>query len=321
MPTRYVYVVHLFSGAKRKGDLHSCINNQIPPDGCSFMPISLEVVLDPIRGNLMERSNQDFWLWQATSGRLYAIVAGPPCERGRWQGGGDTTLTTKGPRPLRTQQEVWGLSVVKLRELRQILTGNCLLHLALLMAVAQMVAGNLAFIEHPSEGEEKPQGKPPCIWKLKAMQIMLAHERMGLFHLHQGLFGAVFPKPTTLLICCDPSMRTHIENCMIKEQATSQMPKPLAMRRTETGYSTAPLKRYPEGFCKAVASGIRHGCDHFVPNTTDEDEISDIAFDFQNAYKCTHESIHDVTIIFVPSDHSPHHTKLDAIGCADFYAQ
>lgn len=292
VPTRYLYVVHLFSGAKRKWDLHECINRQVPPDGCSFMPISLDVVLDSIRGNLMARPNQDFWLLQAKRGRLYAIVAGPPCETwsvARWRHYEDGT----GPRPLRTQQEVWGLSIMKLREMRQIITGNCLLHFALLMAAAQMVAGNLAFIEHPSEGERKPQGQPPCIWKLKAMQIMLTHERMGLFHLHQGLYGAVSPKPTTLLICCSPHQRARIEHCIRQEQTTSQMPRPLTMKKTETGYSTAPLKRYPKGFCMALASGIRHGGDHILPNTTEDDEISAIAFDFQNAYERTHESIHD----------------------------
>ena len=292
VPTRYLYVVHLFSGAKRKWDLHECINRQVPPDGCSFMPISLDVVLDSIRGNLMARSNQDFWLLHAKRGRLYAIVAGPPCETwsvARWRHYEDGT----GPRPLRTQQEVWGLGIMKLREMRQIITGNCLLHFALLMAAAQMVAGNLAFIEHPSEGERKPQGQPPSIWKLKAMQIMLMHERMGLFHLHQGLYGAVSPKPTTLLICCSPHQRARIEHCIRQEQTTSQMPRPLTMKKTETGYSTAPLKRYPKGFCMALASGIRHGGDHILPNTTEDDEISDIAFDFQNAYERTHESIHD----------------------------
>ena len=46
------------------------INDLVPPDGCSFMPISLDVVLDKVRGNLMERSNQEFWLLQVKLGRL-----------------------------------------------------------------------------------------------------------------------------------------------------------------------------------------------------------------------------------------------------------
>ena len=292
VPTRYLYVVHLFSGVKRQGGIHECINALIPPSGCSYMPISLDVVLDPVRGNLMDRANQDFWLLQAKCGRLHAVVSGPPCETwsvSRWR----YYVEATGPRPLRLPGAEWGLATLKLRELRQILTGNALLHLALLMAAAQLLAGNITITEHPSEAAPKPEGQPPSIWKLPVMKIMLAHNHMGLYHLYQGLYGAVSPKPTTLLIGCHPSMRTQFEQCLDKARTTTIMPKPLVMGKTHSGYATAPLKRYPVGLCRAIADGICRGCDHYVDNTSDVDEISDIAHACQYAYECTHESTHD----------------------------
>ena len=302
-PTRYLYVVHLFSGIKRAGDLHSCINELVPPNGCTYMPISLDVVLDEQRGNLMDHANQEFWIRQSLNGKLHATVAGPPCETwsvARWRYYDDGA----GPRPLRLRESVWGLPILKLRELRQILTGNCLLHLALLMAAAQAVAGNLSFVEHPSEGEPRAQGTPPCIWKLPVMKVMLQHPCMWLHHLFQGLYGARSPKPTTLLIVCDPSRKAHIEQVLEVGRTTCTMPPPLRMSRTATGYSTAPLKRYPIGFCRALARAIHYGKGHIIANTHEEDDISEVAHIFQSAYECTHETDKDGHDFFVQTDHS-----------------
>ena len=302
-PTRYLYVVHLFSGIKRAGDLHSCINELVPPNGCTYMPISLDVVLDEQRGNLMDQANQEFWIRQSLAGKLHATVAGPPCETwsvARWRYYDDG----EGPRPLRRSESVWGLPILKLRELRQILTGNCLLHLALLMAAAQAVAGNLSFVEHPSEGEPRKQGTPPCIWKLPVMKVMLQHPHMWLHHLYQGLYGARSPKPTSLLIVSDPSRKAHIENVMEAGRTTSTMPPPLRMSRTATGFSTAPLKRYPIGFCRALARAIQHGKGQIIANNQEEDDISEVAHIFQTAYECTHETDKDGHDFFVQTDHS-----------------
>ena len=49
---RYLYVLHLFSGVKRAGDIHSCVQEISAPPGKILLPVSLDVVLESQRGNL-----------------------------------------------------------------------------------------------------------------------------------------------------------------------------------------------------------------------------------------------------------------------------
>ena len=50
---RFRYVLHLFAGAKRFGDLHSCIDIIADEEGAFLFPISLDVILDPVKGDLL----------------------------------------------------------------------------------------------------------------------------------------------------------------------------------------------------------------------------------------------------------------------------
>ena len=77
---RFHYILHLFAGAKRDGDLHSCLDQVPCEDGAMFFPISLDVILDPDKGDLLNSGVQAFWLDKTLRGLVYATVAGPPCE-------------------------------------------------------------------------------------------------------------------------------------------------------------------------------------------------------------------------------------------------
>ena len=83
-PSRFLYVVHLFAGIKRKGDLHSCLEEFPSPPGHILLPISLDVMLDSKRGNLLEAKNQQFWLTAALDGKLGV----PPVNPGQLPDGG-----------------------------------------------------------------------------------------------------------------------------------------------------------------------------------------------------------------------------------------
>lgn len=53
-----------------------------------FFPISLDVILDPEKGDLLNSDVQAFWLDKTLRGLVYATVAGPPCESwsiSRWR--------------------------------------------------------------------------------------------------------------------------------------------------------------------------------------------------------------------------------------------
>ena len=101
MRTKLLYIVHLFSGTKREGDLHSFVAQLPAPDCGIFCPISVDVVLDEAKCNLLSPKQQKIWLSFALQGALYMVVAGPPCET--WSVSRMRFLeTATGPRPLRS---------------------------------------------------------------------------------------------------------------------------------------------------------------------------------------------------------------------------
>ncbi len=71
---------------------------------------------------------------------MVAFLAGPPCEtwsRARFQAlDPESNFGKKGPRPLRSATELWGLPSLQLRQLMQILFGNTLLTFAIELAAA-----------------------------------------------------------------------------------------------------------------------------------------------------------------------------------------
>ena len=187
VPTRMLYVVHLFSGTKRFGDLHSQIAQQPAPDGGVLCPISVDVVLDEERCDLLSLKQQRFWLRKAREGALYMIVAGPPCET--WSVARMRYIeTSTGPRPLRdasNDHTLWCLPTLRLKELRQVIVGNALLHFTLLLTALQTFTGNTAIVEHPAASGYRYNRLPPSIWRLKAMAILLLHPNVELHHLRQ----------------------------------------------------------------------------------------------------------------------------------------
>ena len=93
---------------------------------------------------------------------------------------------------------------------------------------------------HPACAERKYGVQPPSIWLLPEMIALLKHPRARLLHLFQGLYGAKSPKPTSFLVVSDP----HSGDLMEQALVAGQLPPPLQMGRTSSGYATNPLKRY-----------------------------------------------------------------------------
>ena len=293
---RYLYVLHLFSGAKRAGDIHSCVQEISAPPGKVLLPVSLDVVLDSQRGNLLDAANQAFWIRAALSGKIFAVVAGPPCETwsiSRWRWLRDGT----GPRPVRSTNciwtTIWGIAILKLRELKQVSTGNRLLHFALVMMVAQAATGGMGFLEHPEEPDPQPEGLPPSIWKLPIVQILRRHSSFSLLHLKQGYYGAKSPKPTVIMVICEKSLRKDVHLCIHRGKTQKKLPPALRMEKTSAGYSTMPLKRYPVALCRAIATAISHGVQFAAPTGFENDGIDEVALHFKDAYEVTQDGGHD----------------------------
>ena len=287
---RFHYILHLFAGAKREGDLHSCLD-QIPcEDGAMLNPISLDVILDPEKGDLLDAPVQAYWLEKALLGLVYATVAGPPCETwsiSRWR----QLENGEGPRPVRSAADlyslIWSLCPLRIRELRQTSVGNQLLQFSLLMMAAHCVTNTLGLLEHPSAPPAKPAGIPPSIWRLPVVQLMRRHRNVSLTHIKQGYFGAKAPKPTTFMIVGPPSVRSSMIQAIQHGRTTNKLPPPLRMGRTEKGFATLPLKRYPVGLCKAIAAALRRGLAAAPSLSHEPDDIFATAEKFRLAYETT----------------------------------
>ena len=167
---RFHYILHLFAGAKREGDLHSClmeIMEQPREDGVLLFPISLDVILDPKQGDLLSADIQQFWLSRTLAGLVLATVAGPPCET--WSVSRMRALDGDcGPRPLRSTVDVhtllWSIMPLKIREILQTTVGNLLLQFSLLMMTAHAITATLGLLEHPSPPMRRGQILPPSMW-------------------------------------------------------------------------------------------------------------------------------------------------------------
>ena len=291
---RFRYVLHLFAGAKRPGDFHSAIGALAEVEGAFLFPISLDVILDPVKGDLLSDEVQSFWLRMVVSGMVLATLAGPPCETwsiSRWRQLEDGS----GPRPLRSTDDlhllIWSLTPLRIRELRQTTVGNKLLQFAILMMGGHAISGTLGILEHPSAPDARPTGVPASIWRLPIVQLMRQHDNVGLTHIKQGYFGARSPKPTTLMVVGRPHHRREMLKVLYENQTTTKLPPPLRMERTKQGFSTMPLKRYPPGLCTALAKMIHCGAASIPTLSNDLDEIYDIAEHFQLAYDATTEGV------------------------------
>ena len=293
---RFHYVLHLFAGAKRQGDLHSAVASLECPPGALLFPVSLDVILDPVKGDLLNAEVQNFWLEKAVQGLIFAVIAGPPCET--WSVSRMRQLDgDEGPRPLRSTESlfttIWALAPLLLRELKQLSFGNMLLHFSLLMMTAQCLSDNIGLLEHPSAAQERRHGVPPSIWRLPILQLLRRHRNIGLVHLKQGFYGSVSPKPTTFLLACKPSIRDVLVRTLHQGRTTMELPPPLKMQKTARGFSTMPLKRYPEGLCKAIAALLAKGAETASPLGTQDDGISYLADHFHKAYTATRDDGED----------------------------
>ena len=293
VPKMY-YVLHLFSGAKRPGDLHSAVAAMPTLPGGILCPISIDIIFDEKTCNLMQKSVQDFWLAQSARGLIHMVVCGPPCET--WSVSRFRFLTEQtGPRPIRSCEDdetMWGLRQLKLKEIRQLRIGNVLLQFCLLLAASQAGARKSAFLERPAPSEERCGHLPPSIWRLQIMRLLLRHPSCITIPILQGLYGGLSPKPTWLLLVCEANLHSTIKGIMETSRNRIVLPKAIQMGRATTheGYNTAPLKRYPAALCRALARAAFVCGKHAIQcSGNDDDPVHKVAMDLEQLYQVIQE--------------------------------
>ena len=266
-------LLHMFSGRRRVGDVQFFLDRMTPPDNYVLHVVSMDVVVDRVWGDAMAPGTRDYWLRAATDGYIAAFLAGPPCET--WSKARGQQLKqarhSRGPRILRTEDHLWGLPCLALKEVQQVITGNELLTFTLLMAGKVICTGGSGVVEHPAEPEE-PQAA--SIWKLPAMLALLQAPGVQRHRLCQGLFGAPSAKPTELLTINLPRLPLHLQAWMTR----SENPRGQAIGLTEDGFwRTGYLKEYPPAMCGALADAFRTRLDSIGATTGVEPSEADKA--------------------------------------------
>lgn len=270
---RHRYVLHLFAGRRRPGDVEFYMRQRPPDDGVVLHVVSLDVVIDDKWGNLLSAEVRTFWLAGIRQGFVVGLLSGPPCEtwsraRGRQLTGpqqhhGEGAEPRRGPRILRDVSQLWGFDCVGLKECKQLIFGNSLLLFTLEAVIALLLSGGSAIVEHPACPE---QADLASIWRLKVIRFLAAQAEVALVHLAQGMFGAPSPKPTTLLALRVPDLQANLDRCKLRQT----MPQGTSIGLDEKGeFKTSILKEYPPALCCALGTAL---CDavnryHLDPET------------------------------------------------------
>lgn len=309
LPTRCRYVLHLFAGIRRQGDLHSVVAALPAVSGVTMFVASIDIVLSTTHGDIMCKEVQHKWLQASREGAIFAVVCGPPCESwsvARWHDDEDYV----GPKPLRSGEDVahgiWALTTLRQRDLRQVDTANQLLLFSLMLFVTQLLAGAIAIIEHPICPKRKPKGQPASIWLLPLIAYLRTLAAVVSLDIWQGHFNAVSPKPTTLLITAPKITHREVDQWTRKHRTQQFLPPPLKMGPTASGiFATAPLKRYPQAFCEAIAEILQQVALREQHCRASHDTYYPIFVELENLYKNS-GSTHDGADYVAPPPKNKH---------------
>ena len=247
---RHQIVLHAFSGRRRRGDLQFYMEELYDrfSEGVYLTVVSLDIVVDRVYGDVTNEATQQFWLSHASSGEVAAFRCGPPCEtwsRARFV---RQAQRDRGPRPVRSAQELWGLASLSLRELAQVHVGNHLLCFSLEMLFRLAIVRAYGVLEHPEMPEDESM---PSIWRLDVMQWLLQMPGVNSFGFSQGLLGAPTPKPTRLLVLNMDGLMGELR----RHHLCADPPRRSAIGKDTDGcWRTGVLKEYPPAMSRALAA-------------------------------------------------------------------
>ena len=254
-------IIHLYAGRRREQDFHHHMNHLLHEGDqawtTSVTVISLDTAIDP----MMNVHSPKLWSWllaAAKAGRILGFLLGPPCET--WSSArhevllGADGLPLKGPRPLRLDDQCWGIEGLSLRELSQLSVGTCLLLRGLWLCVPIALSGGAVLLEHPAPPMQMDR---PSIFRTGIVTLLL---REGwLFRRHtfqQWKHGAHGIKPTSLLYANNAIPKVLDELAL---QSVERPVQTLIGKGDDGLFRTTVAKEYPDNLCKCFAHAIwRH---------------------------------------------------------------
>ena len=181
------YFLHFFSGRRRPGDLQYYLDRH-HFTGFTLYTVSIDIVVDANRGDLMKEETRQFWLRAIRQGHVVAMIGGPPCEtwsqaRTVSMDGNSHREGSRGPRAVRDECHPWGMDSLGLGELTQIIFGTTLLLFVLEAFCLTTIMGGAGLVEHPAEPT-----KDGCatIWRLAITSLLLQLPGVSRLRVIQG---------------------------------------------------------------------------------------------------------------------------------------
>eukprot|EP00438_Fugacium_kawagutii_P025006 Skav230588 [mRNA] locus=scaffold3317:113267:119014:+ [translate_table: standard] len=241
---RLFIAVHLYSGRRRTEDFQDHLQRLLPIPGIEVAVISIDTAIS----ETMNIHSTDLWqplVNAARCQRIGALLMGPPCEswssaRHQTLDAEDGTSGRRGPRPLRSATEPWGIQCLSIPELMQILIGTTLLLKGIFLLVLVAAYGGLTICEHPGIPFDETHAS---IWRTGLIKMLVRNGWfLKLCSIMQWRFGSPGVKPTAL-------MYTGVQLPAILrryELQGIQKPTQLLIGRNESGsFRTSAAKEYP----------------------------------------------------------------------------
>ena len=238
------FVIHFFSGRRRKGDLQERLEALPTATGFLLHVLSVDLVYGK-EADLLDAGHRKRWLNIFASGVVLAFWAGPPCET--WSTARHNALAHINVRPVRSAVSPWGLMAMAVREARQVLVANLLMWLSLLCLILQATWQHYGMLEHP---QRPRQPERASIWRTALWKII---QQMGCLEvgIYQGLYGARSAKPTCLSFT---PARSWIPQVLDKHRTCESLPKEVSIgKNSEGSFWTSQLKEYPTALNSALA--------------------------------------------------------------------
>jgi len=255
-----LYILHLFSGQRREGDIQFWIEHQLNKPllrAHCVVVLSIDIVNDPIMGDLTRHDTLALWIGMFRDGHVLGLIAGPPCETWTVARFMAVDGMSNPPPPLRSLSEIWGLKNLSKKHRQQVTIGNELLRATLVLCAEAHTSGAFAIVEHPDEPTWVPEA--PSIWRSSFIEHFKQHMRADLVNFDQCATGADSKKPTCLMSINLPSLRTVFRSlpcqgfCGHGRKGHKATLKGLAEDGT---WRTAPAKQYPSGMCSAISDAV-----------------------------------------------------------------
>ena len=249
------YLLHFFSGRRRRGDLQYYLD-KFHFSTVTLFTVSIDIVVDKDLGDLMRQSTRDFWLRAIRQRYVVAMIGGPPCET--WSRARGQTMEGQkegsGPRAVRDENHPWGLPALGVGEICQVNFGTTLLLFVLEAFCLLALMGGAALVEHPAEPTREGCAS---IWRLAITSFLLQLPGVGRLRVIQGLLGSESPKPTDLMHVGLPSLEARV-----KDHSVFPLTSKVSIGRDEFGrFRTTRLKEYPPALTRAMALAFAEAVD------------------------------------------------------------